>query len=356
MVYSVMIFIVAVISVAVSMYFSRTIKSAKHSGDTYKNAYANTVDSEAVFSRHYVMISADRDLDFWKSVYAGAFEEGINKGVYVEMMGENLSENYSDTELMEIAIASKVDGIIVYANESQEMKELIDEAVLSGIPVVTAYGDSPNSMRCCYVGVGSYNLGREYGKQIVKIARESELSNTTVSTHMNDVIKVVTLVNSYTDNSNQNLVWSGIQNVVTTENNTESKIEMSMAYVDNRNTFTAEESIRDIFLSKETPDVIVCLNETNTDCVRQSLIDYNKVGKSYILGYYDSESILKGISRNVIYSTVSVDTYQMGAYCVDAIKEFEETGNTSQYMLADVTLIDKSNVSDYMPETEEVDQ
>ena len=44
----------------------------------------------------------------------------------------------------------------------------------------------------------------------------------------------------------------------------------------------------------------------------------------------------------------------MGVYCVDAIKEYEEYGNTSQYMLADVTLIDKSNVSDYLSENEEV--
>ena len=124
--------------------------------------------------------------------------------------------------------------------------------------------------------------------------------------------------------------------------------------MDNRNTFTTEESIRDIFRSQETPDVIVCLNETDTNCVYQSLVDYNKVGKSAILGYYDSESILKGISRSVIYSTISVNTYQMGVYCVDAIKEYEEYGYTSQYMLTDVTLIDKSNVSDYLSENEEV--
>jgi len=349
-VYSVMILIVAIIFVAVALYFSRSIRAARHAGDTYSAASSSGVD----FSKYYVMITSDRELDFWESVYKGAYEEGIKKGVCVEMMGENLSEDYSDTELMEIAIASKVDGIIVYADESAEMRDLINEAVNEGIPVVTVYGDSANSLRCCYVGVGSYNLGREYGRQIVKIAREYELSNTTASTHMNDTLNVVALVNSYSDNSNQSLVWSGIQNVVSTENNSEIQIELSQAYVDNRSTFTSEESIRDLFRSQETPDVIVCLNETDTNCVYQSLVDYNKVGKSAILGYYDSESILKGISRSIIYSTVSVDTYQMGAYCVDAIKEYEENGYTSQYMLADVTLIDKSNVSDYLSENGEV--
>ena len=351
-IYSAMILIVAVISFAVSMYFSGNIKAARHAGDV-KDSQAGQ-DTDVALDKYYVMITSDRDLDFWKSVYEGAREEGLKKGVSVEMIGDNLSESYSEIELMEIAIASKVDGIIVYADESLEMRTLIDEAVGKGIPVVTVYGDNANSSRICYVGVGSYNLGREYGKQIVKIARETELSNTTASTHMNDVIRVVALINSYSDNANQSLVWSGIQSTVVSENNTQIQIELTQAYVDNRNTFTTEESIRDIFRSEEAPDVIICLNETDTNCVYQSLVDYNKVGKASILGYYDSESILKGISRNVIYSTISVDTHQMGVYCVDAIKEYEETGNISQYMPADITLIDKNNVSDYLNETEEV--
>lgn len=349
-VYSLMILIVAVISFAVSMYFSRMIKAANQAGDSPSAISESGVE----LNKYYVMITSDRELDFWQSVYKGAYEEGLKKGVSVELMGENLSEDYDEKDLMEIAIASKVDGIIVYADDSLEMRSLIDEAVYEGIPVVTVYGDNANSSRICYVGVGSYNLGREYGKQIVKIAREYELSNTTASTHMNDVIKVAALVNSYSDNSNQSLVLSGIQNAVSTENNTQIQIELTQVYVDNRNTFTTEESIRDIFRGEEAPDVIVCLNETDTNCVYQSLVDYNKVGKSYILGYYDSETILKGISRNVIYSTVSVDTQQMGVYCVDAIKEYEQNGNTSQYMPADVTLIDKNNVSEYLVETGEV--
>lgn len=357
LVYSIMIFLVAVVSVAVSLYFSRILKSTHERKDSYGDTYVSNEEEGFVkYDKYYAMITSDRELDFWQSVYKGAFEEGVKKGVYVEMMGENLSDDYSETELMEIAIASKVDGIIVYADDSSEMEDLINKAVSEGIPVVTVYSDSPNSSRCCYVGVGSYSLGREYGKQVIRIARQSELSNTTASTHMTDVLKVVCLVNSYSDNSNQNLVWSGIQNAIMNDNTTETQIDMSLVYVDNRSAFSTEESIRDIFRSQDTPDVIICLNETDTNCVYQSLVDYNKVGKSTILGYYDSETILKGISRNVIYSTVSVDTAQMGVYCVDAIKELEETGNTSQFMLIDVTLIDKSNVSDYLSEETEAEE
>ena len=119
LVYSIMIFLVAVVSVAVSLYFSRILKSTHERKDSYGDTYVSNEEEGFVkYDKYYAMITSDRELDFWQSVYKGAFEEGVKKGVYVEMMGENLSDDYSETELMEIAIASKVDGIIVYADDS----------------------------------------------------------------------------------------------------------------------------------------------------------------------------------------------------------------------------------------------
>ena len=56
-------------------------------------------------------------------------------------------------DLMRIAISSGVDGIFVEADESEELTELIDEAVDRDIPVVTLYGDNTHSKRCSFVAV-----------------------------------------------------------------------------------------------------------------------------------------------------------------------------------------------------------
>lgn len=338
--YMILFLITIVASVVIAMYFSYRLKFSKETpGQKFEYCYA--------------MVTTERESDFWKTVYEGANESGREKDVIVELVGDGLSEDYSAEEMMEIAIASGYDGIIVYADESEEMGRLIDEAVNKGIPVVTVYGDNSQSQRCCYVGVGSFSLGREYGKQIVKMVREKETAENMLSTHANEEVNVIVLVDSFTEDSSQNILWSGIQNAVDTDDTIQSKINLKMEYVDNRNAFTVEESIRDIFKSGDNPDVIVCLNETNTACVYQAVVDYNKVGITNILGYYDSSTILKGISRNVIYSTVSVDTRQMGTYCVNALYEYCETGNTSQYLTTDVTLIDRSNVDDYLSQKED---
>lgn len=256
------------------------------------------------------MITEERKSSFWQSVYQGAYEAGVKENAYVEMLGSNLSTTYSREDLMRIAIDSGVDGIIVEADETKQMAELINEAVDAGIPVVTLYGDSTQSNRISFVGVGSYNLGREYGRQILQIAEEQE----------KDRIKVSVLVNSYTQNSSQNILCSGIQETVENANKSGTDIEITLVSVDNTNAFSVEESIRDIFMEDELPDIIICLNEL----------------------------IIKAIDRNVIYATVSVDTEQMGQFCIDALTEYYEYGNTSQYFTADIAFINKDNVSRYL--------
>ena len=113
--------------------------------------------------------------------------------------------------------------------------------------------------------------------------------------------------------------------------------------------FAAEESIRNVFMTESTtPDIIICLNELNTTCVYQTVVDRNLVGKINIIGYYNSQTILKGVERNVIYSTISVDTEQMGSLCVEALNEYIGSGYVSEYYSVDTNLITADNVKEYL--------
>lgn len=302
------------------------------------------VEDVKSYDKYYVMITEDRKSSFWQSVYAGAYEAGLSENTYVDMLGDNLTSDYGREDLMNIAISSEVDGIIVAADESEQMSALIDEATIKGIPVVTLVGDNTHSNRCSFVGVGGYNVGTEYGQQVLQIIKESEAKPKT---------KVSVLVNANALDSGQNIICSGIQDTLDRAKEEGKEIEMTLVSVDNTNAFSVEESIRDIFMEEDIPDIIICLNELNTTCVYQAVVDYNKVGEVSILGYYDSETIIKAIDRNVIYATVSIDTKQMGEFCVNALSEYHELGYTSQYFTADIELIKKANVHKYLEGGEE---
>lgn len=295
-----------------------------------------------IYDRHYVMITGREDSDFWDRVYESAQEEGKKRGVYVERFGEDLAVEYSRNELLRLAMQASVDGIIVPGDEEEETIALLQEVVEQGIPVVNVLQDSTGSIRQCFVGNNSYNLGQEYGHQILELlAEEEKLSeNMEESVPGEPSAGVVVLMDEARSDTSQNLVLLGIRETLDHAEKEIGKVSVETRPVDNSRSFSSEESIRDIFLnSGRLPDILVCLSAVHTKCAYQAAVDYNKVGTVQILGYYDSDAILDAVAKRILYSTIALDTEQMGRLCVQALDEYVETGYTNNYMAVDTRLI-----------------
>ncbi len=307
------------------------------------------------YDKYYCLIADNYKSDFWQSVYSGALEAAKEENIYVDLLGSNLSGEYTTEELMKVAIAARPDAIMVSADESNTMTELINEAVWGGIPVVTLYGDNTRSDRLSFVGVGGYSIGKMYGKQVINVIKERRREDfiEAESFEERSHVKVVVVANSDTKDTGQNIIIPAMQDAIMEENATDAEFSISIMTVDNSNSFSVEESIRDIFMEEEVPDVIVCLNELSTVCAYQAVVDFNKVGEVNILGYYDSQDILTAIDRGGIYATVSIDARQLGEYSIKALSDYYHLGNTSEYYLADVTLINQDNVKQFLTGEEE---
>lgn len=296
----------------------------------------------ATYNRHYVMITAGEDSDFWDKVYESALAEGKERSVYVERFGENLAVNYGRNDLLKMAVQAAVDGIIVIGDEEEETVSLINEAVDAGIPVVTALRDSTGSRRQCFVGTNSYNIGQEYGAQILELLSMDQDDEESKP----EEARVLALVDESRMDTSQNLILLGIRETLESMLGADYPVTVETTPVDNTRNFSSEESIRDIFLdTEELPDIMICLNEVYTRCAYQAAVDYNKVGAVQLLGYscpsgyYDSDTILNAVAKNIIYSTIGLDTDQMGRACVQALDEYVETGYTNAYTAVDTRLI-----------------
>jgi ribose transport system substrate-binding protein len=303
----------------------------------FKNQIENVVSQMDVlttkeYDSYYVMIVGDQSSSFWKSVYQSAKAAGEEENALVELMGDELASTFSKEELMQIAIASKVDGIFLEADESASLTSLIDEAVMQGIPVITVLGDNTASNRLSFVGVNNYNLGKMYGKQVLELADGKDCN-------------VLVLMSNNTEDWGQNILYASIYETMKT---VENSIHMRSIKIEEDNAFAAEESIRDIFVKEASiPDILICLNELNTTCAYQAVVDYNKVGDVNILGYYDSDVIIKAVERNVIYSTIKVNTEQIGRYLIEAMKEYQMTGHANEYYTVDTALIISDNLKEF---------
>ncbi|KHF37940.1 sugar-binding protein [Halalkalibacter okhensis] len=116
---------------------------------------------------HFALIGEEMNHEYWRLVGEGAKKAEENHEVFVEYGGPKRSNPDEQLKLFDIAIKSKVDGIIVQALNDQ-FTPLIDQAVKQGIPVVTIDTDSPESMRDVYIGTDNYLAGQLAGKALVE--------------------------------------------------------------------------------------------------------------------------------------------------------------------------------------------
>ena len=279
------------------------------------------------YESHYAFIAEDPDSDFWAEVYEAAMTEAEKNGIYLEDMHSSLNSNYSSTDLLRIAKNSSVDGIIYSGENSEETAELINAAVDNGIGVVILQNDVDTSKRQCFVGINYYELGQLYAEEIKKIQNSGNSVNT-----------IEIIVEDNMSEGVSNLITMAIEDKLTEDVSSEDETappvpEISILRVDAEDKFGAEESIRRVFISNnDLPDVLLCLNSVYTQCAYQAVVDYNAVGNVQILGYFANDDILEAVDKQIIYSTILIDTVEMGELSVGALHEYNEMGYTNSYI------------------------
>ena len=295
------------------------------------------------YSFHYVMISdSPRDAQ-WQEIFAGGFLEGQDLDAYVENWGVHLQQDFTLYEQLEMAIAANVDGIVINAYNSEEMTLLINRGVEQGIPIVTLITDVPGSERNAFISLNDYALGRVFGQQLL------DLNNMAVE-EGRAPLRVTVLTQSAQDIGISGVIYRGMFETI---GELAVNMEINSLEIGEQGEFEAEERIRDIFLDASLrPDVLICLNATNTVIAYQSLIDYNLVGQIKILGTSDNAIILDGISQGIIHSTVFIDERNMGAQAISLLHSNVVTGYSSDYETFDVELIHLENLYRFLTEEE----
>jgi ribose transport system substrate-binding protein len=252
------------------------------------------------------------------------------KGILVRYFASPRIDNY-----LRISIASQVNGIIICPDGSDRVTDLINEAAKAGIPVITILNDDFKSKRVSFVGMNSYQLGLIYGEQIFKQITK-------------DTKNIYILFHSSESNSMNDVVFNQIKKTVNQQLN-QNNINIQPYFISNDNEFDSEEAIRDIFITADIiPDILVCMEEVDTECACQTIVDYNKVGKTSIIGSYSSDIILEAIKKNLGAITVAMDTSQLGKQSVQALVEYQEMGYVNNFYNVDLHIINKENVDSYI--------
>ena len=327
--------VVSILAGIVLVLFIATVAGLFYYREMIKKLGEGHEEEFTEYPRSYAYIAEDPDSQLSNRIYKEIAEYAVENDCYVEMTGQNLSTSYSKADRMNIAISSKVDGIILEGDDSKETADLIDKATANGIPVVTVLSDCQTSSRKSFVGLNNFSLGSEYGEELATIGE------------MNKKYPLNALILLDGDDGNSDdIIHAAIQQSVTGR-----LIKLTSAVVDTSSPFTSEESVMNILDGLATiPDVIICLNDRTTESAIQCIVEKNLVGKTTILGYYDSDTILKAIDRGSVYATFAIETKTVAKQCVNALNEYNNTGFVSEYNPANYILINRQNVSEYTRE------
>ena len=271
----------------------------------------------------------------WQDVFRAASKAAGGSGAYLEWCGQETSARYSDEEGIEIGVAEKVDGILLYESTEKDLKAAVSDAQSRGIPVVTLLRDIEDSPRISYVGFSNYERGRLYGDQLVSLLHRGEN-------------KVCVLTDNGDSEGELNLLYSQMTQTVREKGADGATISLSAVLADSGEDFDAEETIRNLLMGDSVPDILICETSVQTDCAIQTIIDNNLVDRVQVIGYYTADMTLSAIQRELIPAALTIDTDSLGHSAVGALNEYLDTGHVSDYYNISLETVNAKNVYQYL--------
>ncbi len=268
------------------------------------------------YEHHYLFLSTDRS-EMTRDIFEAAQKEAEETGAILEWGGRDALADYSLSELIEIGIASGVDGIILCPDGEEGISQALRDSKEAGIPVVTFLRDVPDSDRVSFVGISYHQLGEMCGEDAARGFHEG-------------VNNVCLLDDALIDGAAINLIRSQMIRTVSHMSQGRS-MKLTTVGVDSSALFELEELIRSLLFGEKAPDVLICLTPVQTECALQALIDYNMVARVQLIGYYAGASVLSALRRDLIPAVVTVDTQALGRSCVRALTEYLSYGHVSDY-------------------------
>ena len=278
---------------------------------------------------HFYFIAQNSVDPFWNEVMQGVEKSAKDNNVVVEFNVPRFNNPEEELKFMDIAVISKVDGIITHAPSGIGFTDAIDKAYDHGIPVITVENDDSESKRYAFAGTNSFELGKEAAKLLIK------------ATNAKANVAVISNGDLQQDAIEHNLKMNGF--ISTLKEYPEMIIVKT--YTSQMGILSAEEITQTIIDSDDNINAIFTFSSADTLGSAQLIVDRSRVGKIILVGYGNSEEIVRYIDKEIIYGTIASDPYKMGYESVKALVDVKDGKSIPSFIDTQVRIITKKNLS-----------
>lgn len=261
-------------------------------------------------SPRLVLITQELKTSFWGDVATGAERMAQDKGAQLEVWGSYGSNSDEFLKKLELAIHSKMDGIIVQGLDTEEFSELTKvKASFYGIPIITIANDVPKqeSLRKTYVGSDQFKAGKllaedllesmDYEGEIIILSDEEShyYQRRRIEGMMEvfDTVPLITVTNSRTSRSKEQVV-AATQDFLNKSPNAQSIVAVNANHL---NAMLQEISRRTqlepyhIYSFDDGSDAFSLLQQGKIDAlVKQSPIEMGEKSVELMMNWLSNES------------------------------------------------------------------
>jgi ribose transport system substrate-binding protein len=277
---------------------------------------------------HFSLILDSEDDVYWQEFKEGAFEAGK---IYDAAIEYNLaSKNDSNQEIVDyinIAYESRVDGIIVAAENMEEYAPAIDRASEGDFNIVVGVVENVNNNRLAYVGTNFYQYGVQAAKLVAQaggdagqvdlaviLSSENSEESDTAATTQNDVM------------------LNGIKSALESE----GRINLVTTKYRNSDLLGAEDLTRNILTQYPDVDVIFCTNAKDTAAAARVIVERNLVGRVVIVGTDVTREIISYIHKGIVFGVLDRNGYKAGYQSTELL--CNSVGSTFQNNYYDISV------------------
>ncbi|WP_088067375.1 sugar-binding protein [Gottfriedia luciferensis] len=279
---------------------------------------------------HFVLISQEFDNPYWRKVQQGADVAAKNYGVNVEYIGPLRTSPEEQIKLLEKAIASQVDGIIVQSLDEKTFAPVINKAVSQQIPVITIDTDAPKSKRIAYVGTNNFDAGEQLGRIVAE--------------ETNGVGKIGIIIGSEKSESQQ-MRLNGFLSVV------RNYPKLIVKDVVSSNISIIQAKLQAESMLRNNKDISIMVGTSALDAIGILNASKNlKLNQVEIFGFDNIEGTLQAVQNESIKATVIQKPYEMGFQSVRLLidslhgKAINKENFTPTEVVTKETLIRRRNV------------
>jgi len=275
---------------------------------------------------HIVLIEQERYHPYWEMVEKGAEKAAEKYGIDIEFTGPVRNNMDEQINLLEKAIAARVDAIIVQGLNGERFTPVIDKAVQRGIPVVTIDTDAPASRRLAYVGTDNEAAGESLGRLVVQTTGGSG--------------KIGVIIGSeVAENQLQRL--NGLKNIVKGYEN----LEIVDVRSSNISHMEAIQQAADML--RIHPEINIMVGTSSTDAlgVLQAAKSLKRDSLT-IIGFDNQEDTLAAILRGEIKATIAQEPYLMGETAVRLLNDHFQGKTLYPAYYTGVKVLDKHNAQE----------